>query len=82
MFGDMNQQTRNRISELKAIMPDRGDLHGKRYFNQGLFYPSELAPQMHETTKKSIKGVAIRAAGAFTLGKIPHSGKFFRSDNR
>jgi hypothetical protein len=70
IFGDTSEETRNWTSEIKAIMPDREELHEKRYFDQGLFYASELVLQMCETTKESTKGAAVGARGAFALGKI------------
>jgi hypothetical protein len=68
MFGDTSEKTRNRISEIKAMMPDREELHEKRYFNQGLFCASELVPQMYKTTKESTKRCGRQRSHHFCPG--------------
>jgi hypothetical protein len=55
MFGNMNEETMNRISGFKAITTDRKALHEKGYLDQGLFYGSELVPQIYETTRGAQK---------------------------
>lgn len=78
MFGDVSEETRNRISEIKGLMPDESKLRDLGLLSEALYSATQLIPQQIQTAKYAAAGAAAGAgigagvgAVGFGAGAIP-----------